>query len=421
MFNSLKISQILSILLISGITLLPHQGNATDTCKVPLKLVDIKNDPENPEYKLGIYVGLGGGAPKLYELDTGGSGFWAAYNGDPAKPEDQWWGDYYLTKGEKLIIQYTSGNQYTANLANTSVGLYSGDGTSFTQECVSAWPIGVAQIVKYQNQKDPEAVSNWYEALANGLPPLFNNFYGDFGAALSPVFSTTKSAAIYSALPQMLGSKTSNGFMVHVGSLDKNADPSLTIGITDGDRASFPIQLPMNPYCADSGNPVSCTARCNVWFPISNLCTYREQLINADIQWLNGNLTTQRFSNIGLTLDTGAPSATIYQNPQIFVKKPYLNEPTRQNGFWTGDFADGTWLMISANPAKNNSLSFNYLIETGSTKSVNKVSAGTRTPTSSPYAPKWTGYMNTGLMLYTSYDVMFDLEYGVVRLKPLRK
>jgi len=29
------------------------------------------------------------------------------------------------------------------------------------------------------------------------------------------------------------------------------------------------------------------------------------------------------------------------------------------------------------------------------------------------------GYVNTGIMFYTYYDVMFDLDSGVVRLRPV--
>jgi len=59
---------------------------ALEPCTVPLKLVNINAGSGKPaEYKLGIYVGLGGGAPQLYEFDTGGPGFWAAYTSAPPK------------------------------------------------------------------------------------------------------------------------------------------------------------------------------------------------------------------------------------------------------------------------------------------------------------------------------------------------
>ena len=402
-----------SLLALFGLPSTETLATSSTSCTVPLVLKDIGKDPSNPEYKLGIYVGLGGGTPMLYEFDTGGKGFWAAYTRNPPASQTQWWGNYFITQGVSLITQYTSGNQYTAKLANTTVGLYSSNGQTFTQECASSLPIGVAQITKFIKKGDSAATQAWKTALAQGQPPLDQYFYGDFGAGLSPVFSTTQNAAIFSALPQLQAS-TSNGFIVHVGALS-SADPSLKIGINDEDRKYFSIVLPMNPYC-NASSPSPCTS-CQVYFPITGVCAYNEQIVNADIQWVLGNNIQQSFNNIGLTLDTGAPSATIWQNSQLFVKKRFLVDTYSQSGYWNGNFAPGTWVMMNASPPDSKNL--NYMVVAGDTKSVNKVAASSRSASNGPLAPKNSGYVNTGLMFFASYDVMFDLEYGVVRLKPL--
>ena len=61
------------------------QSVISNTILVPLYYLTIPSG----ESKLGIYASLGGGTPKIFEFDTGGWGFYAAYATNNNSP---WWG-----------------------------------------------------------------------------------------------------------------------------------------------------------------------------------------------------------------------------------------------------------------------------------------------------------------------------------------
>lgn len=397
-------------------------------CVVPLKLVNIRSSgsSKGPEYKLGIYVGLGGGAPQLYELDTGGPGFWAAYTSTPNQKKGQWWGNYELVQGESnaLTAVYSSGNTYLASLVNTQVALYGMGKSGLAERCKTAVPVGVAQINRFSNNKDPSAGPAWTKALADGAPPLFNTFYGDFGAALFPIMTADNSAGVYSILPQLPQDNLINGFIVHVGPL-RNSKPTLTIGITEEQKAQFTTQLPMNQTCQSAkGAPSIPSPDCPAYpsFPVSDMATWSEQVTNANLFWSygkSGNRIQQCFSDIGLTIDTGAPPTTLWVNDALYVDPYFLSKPSGTTIPVTGTFNNGVNLAITAPTQVPGGQDLDLNLMTGTVSSVNKVTASSRS--SSEPGPAWSGYMNTGLMLFTQYDIMFDLENGVVGLRPVKK
>lgn len=397
---------------------------AHEPCTVPLKLVNINAGSGKPaEYKLGIYVGLGGGAPQLYEFDTGGPGFWAAYTSAPPNKKGQWWGHYETVQSDALSIAYTSGNEYTANLVDTVVALYKPKGSGFAKQCESAVPIGVAQITAFADKKQPKNEIAWYKALANGQPPLFGHFYGDFGAALYPIMTADKSAGVYSVLPQLPQTDLTNGFIVHVGPLRKSK-PTLTIGLTAEEQATFTTRLPMNPTCETAGGaPEAPSPTCPPYpnFPVGNMSTWSEQITYANLSWEYakfGIRSDQAFSNVGLTLDTGAPATNIWQNDTLYVNPQFLRNPEGNAIPYTGNFKSKVGLTIRAPTTMPGGRNLDFFLRTGQKETVNKVSASVRQQEG---GPSWSGYMNTGLMLYTHYDVMFDLEHGWVGFRPVKK
>lgn len=394
---------------------------ARNSCVVPLELVNVRSSAA-PEYKLGIYVGLGGGSPQFYELDTGGAGFWAAYNAAPPKKKGQWWGSYEMVQPDSLNITYTSGNQYTANLVKTEVALYKRERFKYSKVCGSSEPLGVAQISSYKNQLKPSAQKDWYNALAKGKAPLFGRFYGDFGAALFPVMTSDESNGIYSILPQLPQDNLTNGFIIHVGPLNK-AKPTLTIGITDEDRSKFKTQLPMNQACQKTpGDVTAPVAGCMPYppFPISNMPTWSEQITNANLSWGYKSLHTvegQAFENIGLTIDTGAPSTTLWQNNQLFVNPQFLNQPKGTAIPYVGNLKSKVIFSMRAPTIVGDGEDLDFNLVTGQKSTINQISASVR---KNDGGPTWSGYMNTGLMLFTHYDVMFDVENGLVGFRAIK-
>ncbi len=407
--------------LLVGLLFCSQIATANNSCVVPLQLVNVRSSTA-PEYKLGIYVGLGGGSPQFYELDTGGAGFWAAYNAAPPKKKGQWWGSYEMVQPDALNITYTSGNQYTANLVKTEVALYKRERFKYSKVCGSSEPLGVAQISSYKNQLKPSAQKDWYNALAKGKAPLFGRFYGDFGAALFPVMTSDKAYGIYSILPQLPQDNLTNGFIIHVGPLNK-AKPTLTIGITDEDRAKFKTQLPMNQACQKiPGDVTAPVAGCMPYppFPISNMPTWSEQITNANLSWGYKSLHTvegQTFENIGLTIDTGAPSTTLWQNNQLFVNPQFLNQPKGTAIPYAGNLKSKVRFSMRAPTIVGDGEDLNFNLVTGQKSTINQISASVR---KNDGGPTWSGYMNTGLMLFTHYDVMFDVENGLVGFRAIK-
>jgi hypothetical protein len=396
---------------------------ANEPCVVPLKLVNINAGSGKPaEYKLGIYVGLGGGTPQLYEFDTGGPGFWAAYTDTPPKNKPQWWGDFKTLQGDSLSITYTSGNAYTANLVESIVQLFAPKGTGFTKQCESNVPLGVAQINHFQDKKHPKNETAWNNALAKGKAPLFGHFYGDFGAALHPVMTTNNSAGVYSTVPQLPQSGLTNGFIVHVGPLRKSK-PTLTIGLTPGDLAAFTTRLPMNPTCTTAnGAPEVPSATCPPYpnFPVGNMPVYSEQITSGNLSWSytkSGVRSDQSFLSKGLTLDTGAPSTTIWQNDDLFVNPQFLKNLEGSATPYSGTFISDVGFSINAPTILPGGQDLRFSLQTGQRQTFNKVSASVR---QSDGGPTWSGYLNTGLMFYTHYDVLFNLEDGWVGFRSVK-
>ena len=68
------------------------QSVISNTILVPLYYLTIPSG----ESKLGIYASLGGGTPNIFEFDTGGWGFYAAYATNNNSP---WWGIGFDTTG----------------------------------------------------------------------------------------------------------------------------------------------------------------------------------------------------------------------------------------------------------------------------------------------------------------------------------
>lgn len=374
--------------------------------KIPLELVNIRT-AANPEYKLGIYVGLGGGPARLYEFDTGGKGFWAAYS--PTAGSKQWWGTTTVEETGTLSNTYSSGNSYTANLVSTTVSLYGADGHApSSAPVVQTNPVDLAQITNYMNSKKPAEVKAWTRSLKNDRPPLFKHFYGDFGASLAPVASS-KQSNIFSILPQIpMPEGLDVGFIVHVGALGTSTQPWLQIGIDPTDAGNY-TQVQMNLNANSTGaTPAN--------FPVTNVPAYSEQVANATFELHDKKKgLKQTFSQIGWTIDTGAPTATIWQaqSPKspngVNVKKAFLDKkhPSR--------IRDNVELHITANSAVSGESNLVTRFKVGKTPPDSKLGAGRHGTTG---APGWN-YVNTGLWTFTQYDVAFNLTQGKVGFKAL--
>lgn len=396
-----------------------------ETCHVPLKIVNIGSFGA-PSYKIGINVGLGGGAPRLYELDTGGSGFWASYDGN-LKPKAQWWGDSTLISQGTMSILYTSGNEYTANLVGTQVALF--DPSSKKAEsplCTTPDTVQISQITTFSNSKSKSnVVQQWNQRLTHGKGPLYKHFWGDFGAALHPTMSSTGEQGVYTVLNQFQTGAEHNGFILHIGDLTKpkKQKPFMQIGLNATDISSFPYQFPMNSQCPAIGPlPPSCSP----WSSYSNTAvnTFAEAQFNADVT-LNGtvgNPPPELLPGMGIIIDSGATLANIFQNPNCvsncMVPSSFIAKPKPEPGItptiYKGQFMKGYSATISGTTPENGSFS------TSLTQSSHPLNSSVQANYSANKAASGTGgVMNTGVLFYSSWDVMYDITAGIIGFRPV--
>jgi hypothetical protein len=319
-----------------------------DTVTIPLQLVQLASG----DFKLGISVSLGGGPFKLYEFDTGASGFYAANN-------TAWWANY--TTGNSTIVtqMYSSGIFYNSTIVNTTVDFGNG---------IPTLTANMAQI----QAAGGGSLGNWAANVTAGIPPLYGAFFGDFGIGLS------SGNGIFGLLPQLPG-KLADGFIIRTGGF-AHPNPTLQIGITDSDRANFTIVVPMNGTVA------------NVTFPNSGYPTYAQQIILANATFsLNGN--TAAFPT-GLVLDTGAPSMELHDNGINITLPPYFLDDKQVIPGTAISLTNGDW----------------YLQFYAGNVSGQNLANDASDPSN--------GRINTGLITFFTYDVMFDLKDGVVRFFP---
>lgn len=261
-------------------------ADAPESVSVPLHVLQV----EGEERKIGIEVSLGGGPPRLYELDTGGSGFYAAY--DAAS-----WPTYEPLPGGEIVEQYGSGVEFHAQRVATTVAIPSDHGD------VTA-DVHVARITEaFGGPLGPRDASTWQRDVDAGIGPLYGHFFGNFGGDLR------SRNGLASVLPQLPGN-LSSGFVVELG-CERPSGPRLVIGLTDAIRARFTSRVAMQP-----GDGTT--------FPHSGLPTYAQHLLHVDFRLARGD-AVQTF-RAGALLDTGGPTTHIYQGDRLRLDGALLDE-----------------------------------------------------------------------------------------------
>lgn len=331
-----------------------------ETVTIPLVVKTI--DQSTGALKLGIWLGLGGGAKKLYEFDTGASGVYAAYS--PA-----WWPSYRVVNPGPIYQTYSSGNVYGAQVVKTKIDF--GHGLPKMRADVA--------LVDYTAGK----ASDWFDRLAEGKPPLDTDFYGDFGIGLG------RGNGLYGLLPQLPGN-LSSGFIVSTGGFN-HPHPFLTIGLTEAQRSQFPIRMAMRRKKGAGIYPnprKSHPAR----------LVYQQELIDTAVTLDKGNHHAD--FDTGVVLDTGAPGTVLRNLDNEFRIPPEL---IASGG---GSIVPGVQFMMT-HVREFESPPWVFAFLTGSKTGFNLVNVA-----STVIAPHKVAYTNSGITAFFRYDVMFDVESG---------
>lgn len=347
---------------------------SVDSQTIPLRYLPEFATTGQAQVKYGIDVAIGDNPSQVYEFDTGGDSFFAGYN--PA-----YWRNVPLTNIE-ISDTYSSGIYYNGVVTDARITLGQGSNTVST-----AQPIGIAAILSGGNANSG-AVFNFQDP---DEPPVEDRFFGDFGTSFNVFPVAGLSTPLASPLFQLPGN-LSTGFLVRVGPI--GIDPQLTVGVTDALRAQFPYAVPVMPAPGGGTYPVSGYDVLDFFgFAPSYTATLGGVTQPIGIQ---GPLPT--------LIDSGAPSTGIRT-------KGLGGDPFNTNPGKPGQLQPGT--TFTANfPTTMGREPLEWTFIAGNNGSVNLVDYQQGQPSST------VQNVNTGLNLYNSYDVMFDVAEGVIWLRP---
>ncbi len=334
-------------------------------------------------YKYGIYASVAGSTnPALFEFDTGGSGFYPVAGGT----NTSFWGTNYTPSAQTFTNTYDSGNVYTGTSVTTSVAIYSAkhDGNAEDSAAiVTANNILVGQTTSITNIYGKD--NNWPSDSA----PVDKHFYGDFGLALK-----SSPNGIMNVFAQLdYGPEIIPGFVVKLGTYG-SSDPKVQVGLTHEDHAKYNIKIQMAGI--DTTNT----------FPNSDLPTYSEQIITAQMTLTNGSMVYS--GTIGVTLDTGATpkihdlEGDVTTLPSFFVTNYTTNGSVVTTNISVMDGASLGLLATETNGVTTLNI-FDMLVDS----TTNSVAVQITT----------NFYVNMGASLFYQYDVMYDFQNGVLGLR----
>jgi hypothetical protein len=370
------------------------EAREPDAIRIPLVIVNI-GEPDDPVLKVGIRVGLGGGPPLLYEFDTGGGGFWAASG--PAGRD--WWGGFEELPGTSLHVSYTSGNTYEAAVARTTVEFYALTGG---KPIYATPPVFVSRIRQFENTKKARATAEWQSALASGHPPLFHNFYGDFGVApkSSPAEAASERNGAFHVFGQVRPPEgRTSGYIVHIAGDGAESASYVQVGFTEGEKATFRSQFKMTPGHAT--------------FPTTGLSTYANQMV-AEVEVDEGG-RREVYPDIPVVVDTGATHASIHQGREIMVPRHFLAQRRNGKRRRSQDFEHGSLLLPGAVVrlrGENAVVGGDEVFAFRAKEAPHLTSISVGPPKDKD--GKDGSRFNTGLLIFFEYDVLFDMENGVI-------
>jgi hypothetical protein len=339
-----------------------------ETVTVPLKLVNI-GDESNKEYKIGIELRLGGGEPRLYTFDTGSSGFYAARNRD-------WWPSFKRVGGRKIKQSYGDNETFRARKVLTTVAIPTNLGEVEVE-------VEVGQIMNaWGGSLGPRRKSKWRKKVKAGEPPLFGKFFGDFGSGL------TEKNGLFAVLPQLPGN-LSSGFALRLGCMGiPSSTPTLEIGLTEEIRSQVTSWVPMQG--GDQSPP----------FPNTGLPTYGQKILDGHFS-LEGDGPPYQF-RAGTILDTGGGTTSLHEHGDELKVPDDLLSPDQKTVR-----SDVLFRVTAEGTEVDNG--FDLEFTTGTVPTFNEINVTQSDD---------EAFVNLGLIPFFRYDIVFDVERGLVGFAP---
>jgi len=346
---------------------------------------------------IAIYASLNGGPLVPYLLDSGSPNMFATYG--------TWWPGHTsaITPPDTDAFTFASGVTYDYVPTATSVSLGSDADGSIV---ATANNVNVAQIISIVANGTTSSFDNWASAVTGGGAPISaDDTYGNFSAGL---YGSNSLATVLAQIP--IGSNLHNGFIIQAGGLSA-ATGTLTVGldptvISQWESNASTIILQMQTTGNTLPNPDGNTVTVN---------GYQKAQAGLTDVTLMMNGTTSSYA-IPTVIDTGGGPNNIIYNPG---GTPDLSSWLQTD---SNELLNGIRYTLSgtiANPLG--------AIETGSTIAdllnyivgAGALSGGGNTlAIEDPNIPG-TLRVNPGISLFYDYNIMFDLQDGLVMFEPV--
>jgi len=350
-------------------------------CTIPLQSFAYESESGSTYYKYGIQVGIGGGQPQMFEFDTGGEGFYAAYSsGSP------WWGGNVTVTTDSFSKQFGSGITYTGQIAHAGLAFYNSSGTLQVLNTGStAFKVGQADGIAQ------DTTTLW----PNGgtTAPVQSHFYGDFGLTLKK-----GSHGIENVFAQLTyGNGITAGYTVSLGPYGSTSGASVQVGLT-AENLSNPDTI----WFTMQGKNTTDV------FTGSGLPTYSAEVLKSHMTLTLGS-DTHTFTDLDINLDTGNPTPGLDYNG---TDQSRLEPFSLNSDGYPISLADGTLLELVSHPADTGEPALTvFSLLAGLEYGQNFVYEKYRSDGGSTY-------LNVGALIFQQYDVTFDIENGLLGLTP---
>lgn len=349
---------------------------------IPLDTYSYTHNGTTPStyYKYGIHVGIGGGSSRVFEFDTGGEGFYAAYSeGAP------WWGGNVTVSTDPFFKQFGSNITYTGNVTEAGLSFFKRDGTTLVLSTgATEFKLGQATGIT-QN-----GATLWPDG--GGSAPVQQHFYGDFGLTLKK-----GNHGIENVFAQLTyGNGITAGYIVSLGPYGSTGGASVQLGLSAEDLAN-----PETRWFTMQGQDTSKV------FTGSGLPTYSAEILAADMTLTLGS-ETHTFTDLGINLDTGNPTPGIDYNGSDAAT---LEKFSVVDDHVPISLSEETHLELVSDPSGG-----------GAPVSVFSLLAGAAYGENFVYEKLRSGgetYLNIGALLFQQYNVTFNIADGLVGLTPI--
>ena len=329
--------------------------------------------------KLGIYATLGNSKdPQVFELDTGGAGFYATYG---SIKQAQWWDKHWSPLNKTFHHSFDSGLHYKGQAVTTTVNLFR-DANS-KESLLSAENIVVGQTSSISSSRTNPKTQLWPPNKQRQRPPVNGAFYGDFGLALKKGKDDIESLAAQMSY----GIGLTPGFRIHAS----ETNPWIQFGLNDDEAKAQTksISLTKSGKSSSTGIPFYETPASTGTLSIKKRPGAKQN--NKPFS-----------SSIGLIFDTGA-STTLHA-----AKKNTIPSNLTRDGKRIISNADVMVSSPSAGPTTEGQQVTLLNLITGSKIDKNLVSIEKTGST----------YLNTGILPFLEHDVVFNLKDGFITLLP---